>query len=158
MSLMWCLFRWIIHDRKKQRQRIQHIKTNATKKLQMQKHLENGSDVEAQKQIASVDTTDGSGSDDDYDIRYKVKIERPLFFRAISWWAYLELMIIAYVLLTKPLEDFPDNFLNGFCHNHLCQRIITRALCYKILSSVLLAFGAKLVGVEWKNEKKKKKK
>lgn len=159
MSLVWCLVRWIINDRKKERQRMQHIKINASKKMHMQKQLARSisdievqkqlarsiSDIEAQKQIASVDTTDGSGSDDDFDNRYKVKIERPLFFRVISWWAYLELMIIAYVMLTKPLEDFPDNFLNGLCHNHQCQRIITRALCYKILSSVFLAFGAKLV-------------
>lgn len=139
---VWCIFRWVMYDRRQKRERIEHIKS---KKLQVQKQREiTDSDVEGQKNIASVDTTDGSCSDDDYE-QFAMKIERPLFFRAISWWAYLELMIVAYALLTKRIDDFPDNFLHGFCYNNGCTRIITRALCYKILSSVLLAFGAKLV-------------
>lgn len=142
MSL-WCVFRWIMYDRKEKRRRIEQIKS---KKLQVQKQRDL-IDVEGQKTIASVDTVDGSSSDDDYE-QYAMKIERPLFFRAISWWAYLELFIVAYTLLTKRQEDFPENFLHGFCYNNSCSRIVTRALCYKILSSVLLAFGAKLVSLK----------
>lgn len=64
--------------------------------------------------------------------------------RLMHFWAYFELFLMIFVLCRKT-GDFPDNFLKGLCEHGRCQGHLIKMIAYKILTSVLLAFGAKYV-------------
>lgn len=71
--------------------------------------------------------------------------QRTLTNRLVTFWAYAELILMVCVLFAKSNEDYPDNFLNGLCQHGKCERYINKMICTKILSSLMLAFGAKFV-------------
>lgn len=76
------------------------------------------------------------------DTQVKIKVVQPYFYRIILLWGVLELLILSFVLIeSSGRREYPNNFLNGFCGEDLCDGIILKANSYKILAAVLLVVG-----------------
>lgn len=76
----------------------------------------------------------------------KIKVVQPYFYRVICVWGFIELFLLAYVLIeSSDKDEYPQNFLHGFCGGRFCTNIIQKAISYKILSTVLLIIGGQRV-------------
>lgn len=79
-------------------------------------------------------------------------MEKRLYaIRLLSYWALIEIAITMVVLFKKGHhQDFPDNYLHGFCDNNACQMVIVKSLYVKLASAILLFLGCIWVsGVEY---------
>lgn len=76
------------------------------------------------------------------DTQVKIKVVQPYFYRILLVWGVIELLILSFVLIeSSGKKGYPTNFLNGFCGEDFCDRIIPKAISYKILAAVLLVVG-----------------
>lgn len=72
----------------------------------------------------------------------KVRYVQPFFYRVLLAWAFVELIILSFILLESNDDGgFPSNFLGVQCINNRCGSVIKRMISYKLISAVLLAIG-----------------
>lgn len=101
------------------------------------------------KTIQLIESQLEAGINLDLDLKANKKVLiRPMIYKIISMWAYIELLTISFVFLFASYDHFPINFLNDICdkfEENVCKRLMARVICFKLISAVLLLLGAKTV-------------
>lgn len=115
------LFQWIEHD---------------FKKMQKRKHRK-------YKQMMKGDALDSIENQNEKVIIVKEENRRSFINYIIIVWAYLEIIVLLFVLWTKN-EDKNDKSLlfNGECRT---PNIVSKAIGWKLLTTILLLIGSKKV-------------
>lgn len=105
-------------------------------------------DVESCNNVEDIVKNDDkkiSGIDDDEFNEDPNAYARAKIYNLIFVWGTLEIILIGLALFCKSSRDYPENFLKKFKSNYGKYPLIERSMKYKLISSVLLIFGAKTV-------------
>lgn len=91
-----------------------------------------------------IDVVDGIVNEDiNEDI---ATYKRPLLCRLILIWSIVEIFLLLIVLIKKPGEEYPENFLYQLCDRSInCKTVLPLMIYYKMLSALFLGLGAKTV-------------
>lgn len=101
-----------------------------------------------ENQTILYDDIDGAVNSPEHHI---IKPTTPIIFRVITFWSYFECLVLVLVLIyasvTKPKNNYYDNFLHGFCVNEKCStnNIVTKTITYKLVVAILLFIGCETV-------------
>lgn len=85
---------------------------------------------------------DNDSDDDDEDL---LVLKRPKAYLLLSIWSYLEILLLFIISFHRIGKNhFPRNFLSDLCSSG-CKNTVLSSICYKIVTSILMAIGARTV-------------